>query len=80
MVRALTHYLLLVVVVRPGREVVLVPECYEKKKKAQNEKKKFRGKSEMKAYPRGCCRSDTRSSTAVADAIGAKPGRVTVHI
>ena len=38
-VRALKHYLLLVVVVRPGREVVLVPECYEKKKNSAQNKK-----------------------------------------
>jgi hypothetical protein len=29
--------------------------------------------------PSGCCRMDTRSSTSRADAIGAIPGRVTVH-
>ena len=40
MVRALTHYLLLVVVVRPGREAVQVLECYGNA--AQNVK--FRGK------------------------------------
>lgn len=33
-----------------------------------------------KTYPLGCWRSDTRSSTAVDDAIEARPGRVTVHI
>lgn len=32
------------------------------------------------AYPCGCWRSETRSSTAVEAAIDARPGRVTVHI
>ena len=31
-------------------------------------------------HPWGCWRGDTRSSTAVVDAITASPGRVTVHI
>lgn len=31
-------------------------------------------------YPSGCCRSEASSSTAVDDAIDARPGRVTVHI
>lgn len=31
-------------------------------------------------HPNGCWTSETRSSTADADAIGAMPGRVTVHI
>jgi endogenous inhibitor of DNA gyrase (YacG/DUF329 family) len=30
--------------------------------------------------PSGCCMSETSSSTAVEEAIEAKPGRVTVHI
>jgi hypothetical protein len=78
-VRALTRcrFDRLLVVARPGREVVRVLECYE-----IGLKMKGAGKSQRKSeiYPSGCCRSDTRSSTAVADAIGANPGRVTVHI
>ena len=35
---------------------------------------------EVRCYPRGCWRSEARSSTAVEDAIEARPGRVTVHI
>lgn len=31
-------------------------------------------------YPRGCCKTEIKSSTAIAAAIGATPGRVTVHI
>ena len=37
-------------------------------------------KTRTKTYPSGCWSSDARSSTAVDDAIEAKPGRVTVHI
>jgi hypothetical protein len=31
-------------------------------------------------YPSGCCKTETSSSTAMDAAIGASPGRVTVHI
>lgn len=44
-------------------------ETHQKKKKEKRE-----------TYPSGCCKSDTRSSTAVDAAIEASPGRVTVHI
>lgn len=32
-----------------------------------------------RTYPSGWCKIPTRSSTAMADAMGASPGRVTVH-
>lgn len=35
---------------------------------------------ERETHPSGCCKRETRSSTAVDDAIEAIPGRVTVHI
>ena len=35
---------------------------------------------ELGSYPSGCCKREANSSTAVAAAIGASPGRVTVHI
>lgn len=31
-------------------------------------------------HPFGCCRTVANSSTAVAEAMAARPGRVTVHI
>lgn len=31
-------------------------------------------------YPKGCCKMETNISTADAAAMGATPGRVTVHI
>ena len=42
--------------------------------------RKSRRSPKVSTYPSGCCNRDTSSSTAIDAAMGASPGRVTVHI